>query len=189
MSGPAVAGGIRASAHTARAELLKLATLPAIALTVALTWAVTALIALVPEGDPDPIPWARAGFLVLGVLAASSEYEGRQLRTTLLGTPRRPRLQLVKALVLALVAAPVAGVTVLVAGTGDPGYLVLITLIAAGVATVLRHAVAAIVAVLGYYFVLGPLLRDRVDDSPWLPALAAATALLAGAVTVLRRDA
>jgi hypothetical protein len=174
---------------TARAELLKLATLPALLLTVALTWAVTTLITLAAVGDPDPIPLARAGFLVLGVLAASSEYEGGQLRTTLLGTPRRARLQLVKALVLALVAGPVAVVTVLIAGTGDPGYLVLITLIAAGVTTVLRHALAGVVVVVGYYFVLSPLLRDRVDDSLWLPVGWALGMVLVGTVTVVRRDA
>ncbi len=174
---------------TARAELLKLATLPAVALTAALTWAVTALIALAATGDPDPVPLARAGFLVLGVLATSSEYEGAQLRTTLLGTPRRAHLQLVKALVLALVATPVAAGTVLIAGSGDAAQLVLLTLIAAGVTTVLRHALAGIVVVLGYYFVLSPFLRDRVDDSPWLPAGWAVGLLLAGTVAVVRRDA
>lgn len=175
--------------NTARAELLKLATLPAVLLTVALTWAVTLLIVLAAAGDPDPVPLVRAGFLVLGVLAASSEYEGAQLRTTLLGTPRRVHLQLVKTLVLALAAVPVAVVTVLIAGTGDAAYLVVITLIAAGVATVLRHALAGIVVVLGYYFVLSPFLRDRVDDSPWLPVCWALGVLLAATVTVARRDA
>lgn len=174
---------------TARAELLKLATLPALLLTVALTWAVTTLITLAAVGDPDPVPLARAGFLVLGVLAASSEYEGGQLRTTLLGTPRRARLQLVKALVLALVAGPVAIVTVLIAGTGNPGHLVLITLIAAGVTTVLRHALAGVVVTIGYYFVLSPLLHDRVDDSLWLPVCWALGIGLAATVTVVHRDA
>jgi len=171
---------------TARAELLKLVTLPALALTVALTWAVTALIRFAAAGEENPIPLARAGFLVLGVLAASSEYEGGQLRSTLLGTPRRVRLQLVRALVLAAAAVPVAAGTVLIAGRGDPVRLVLLTLIAAGVTTVLRHALAGIVVVLGYFFVLSPFLGDRVGDSVWLPALGA---LVAGTVTVARRDA
>jgi hypothetical protein len=175
--------------NTARAELLKLVTLPAAALTVALTWAVTTLIAVAAVGDPDPIPLARAGFVVLGVLAASSEYEGAQLRTTLLGTPRRAHLHLVRTLVLALVTGPVAVVTVLIAGTGNAAHLVLITLIAAGVATVLRHALAGIVAVLGYYFMLGPFLRDRVDDSLWLPVAWALGVLLVAMAAVVRRDA
>lgn len=173
---------------TARAELLKLVTLPALALTVGLTWGLTALLALV-AGDADPIPYVRAGFLVLGVLAASSEYEGGQLRTTLLCVPRRLRLQGVKALVLGLATLPVAVVTVLVAGTGDPGYLIVITLLAAGVATLLRHAVAAVVVVLGYYYVLGPFVRDRFDDGLWLPAAWTLTVLLAATAAVVRRDA
>jgi ABC-2 type transport system permease protein len=173
---------------TARAELLKLVTLPALALTVGLTWGLTALLALVAD-DADPIPYVRAGFLVLGVLAASSEYEGGQLRTTLLCAPRRLRLQGVKALVLGLATLPVAVVTVLVAGTGDPGYLIVITLLAAGVATLLRHAVAAVVVVLGYYYVLGPFVRDRFDDGLWLPAAWSLVALLAAAAAVVRRDA
>jgi hypothetical protein len=174
---------------TVRSELLKLVTLPALALTVGLTWAVTALITFAAAGAENPIPLARAGFLVLGVLAAASEYEGGQLRTTLLGTPRRARLQLVKTLVLALVTAPVAVVTVLLAGRGDPVYLVLITLIAAGVTTVLRHAPAGVVVVLGYYFLLGPLVRDRFDDSIVGPAGWALAVLLAAGVAVVRRDA
>lgn len=173
---------------TARAELLKLVTLPALALTVGLTWGLTALLALA-AGDADPIPYVRAGFLVLGVLAASSEYEGGQLRTTLLCVPRRLRLQGVKALVLGLATLPVAVVTVLVAGTGDPGYLIVITLLAAGVATLLRHAVAAVVVVLGYYYVLGPFVRDRFDDGLWLPAAWTLTVLLAATAAVVRRDA
>jgi ABC-2 type transport system permease protein len=173
---------------TARAELLKLATLPGILLTVALTWAVTALITLAATGDPDPIPLARAGFLVLGVLAASSEYEGGQLRTTLLATPRRVRLELTKAGVLAGVTVPVSAVTVLIAGRGDVAYLVLITLIAAGVTTVLRHALAGVVVTIGYYFVLSPFLGDRVDDSGWWPVLGAVGLSLAATVVVARRD-
>ena len=174
--------------NTARAELLKLASLPALALTVGLTWGLTALLALVADGA-DPIPYARAGFLVLGVLAASSEYEGGQLRSTLLGTPGRARLQVVKALVLALVATPVAVVTVLIADTGDAAYLVLVTLLAGAVATVLRHAVAGVVVVLGYYYVLGPFVRDRFDDGLWLPAAWALAAWCAATAAVVRRDA
>ena len=174
--------------NTARAELLKLASLPAVALAAGLTWGLTALLALVADGT-DPIPYVRAGFLVLGVLAASSEYEGGQLRTTLLGTPRRARLQVVKALALALVATPVAVVTVLIAGTGDAAYLVLVTLLAAGVTTVLRHALAGVVVVLGYYYVLGPFVRDRFDDGLWLPAAWTLAVLLAAAAAVVRRDA
>ena len=175
--------------NTARAELLKLATLPALALTVALTWAVTLLMALVARDGPDPVPLARAGFLVLGVLAATAEYDDGQRHTTLLCTPRRARLQLTRTLVLALAAVPVAVVTVLIARTGSPVYLVLTTVLAAAVGTLLRHALAAVVVVLGYYYVLGPFVRDRFDDGLWLPAGWAAVAVLAATVAVVRRDA
>jgi hypothetical protein len=175
--------------NTARAELLKLATLPALALTVVLTWAVTTLIALVAQGGPDPIPVVRAGFLVLGVLAATSEYDGGQIHSTLLCTPRRARLQLTRTLVLTLATVPIAVVTVLIAGTGNPVYLVLTTVLAAAVGTLLRHALAAVVVVLGYYYVLGPFVRDRVDDSLWLPAGWTVVAVLAATVAVVRRDA
>jgi hypothetical protein len=174
---------------TVRAELLKLVTLPAIPLTVAATWAVTAVIAFAAVGDPDPVPLARAGFLVLGVLAASSEYEGGQLRTTLLATPRRWWLQLVRTAVLGFTTLPVAVVTVLIAGRGDAGHLVLLTLTATGVATVLRHAVAGVVVMLGYYFVLSPFLHDHVSDNPWLPVLWAAGVLAVATGAVVRRDA
>jgi ABC-2 type transport system permease protein len=173
---------------TARAELLKLVTLPPLALTVGLTWGLAVLLALVPAG-PDPIPYVRAGFLVLGVLAATSEYDGGQIHTTLLGTPQRTRLQLVKALVLALATLPVAVVTVLLAGAGNPVHLVLATLLAAGVATVLRHTLAAVVAVLGYSYVLGPFIPDRYDEGTWLPAVWAGAAMAAGSIVFGRRDA
>ncbi|MEU8611289.1 hypothetical protein AB0C29_25220 [Actinoplanes sp. NPDC048791] len=175
--------------NTARAELLKLATLPALALTVVLTWAVTTLIALVAQGGPDPVPVVRAGFLVLGVLAATSEYDGGQIHTTLLCTPRRARLQVTKTLVLTLATVPIAVVTVLLAGTGNPVYLVLTTVLAAAVGTLLRHALAAVVVVLGYYYVLGPFVRDSFDDSLWLPAGWTVAAVLAATVAVVRRDA
>jgi ABC-2 type transport system permease protein len=78
---------------------------------------------------------------------------------------------------------------VLIAGTGDPAYLVLTTVLAAAVGTLSRHALAAVVVVLGYYYVLGPFVRDRVDDSLWLPAGWTVVAVLAATVAVVRRDA
>lgn len=59
-----------------------------------------------------PLGYTQAGFLVLGVLAAASEYEeGSQIRTTLLAMPRRLPLQAVKALALGAVTLPVAVAT------------------------------------------------------------------------------
>jgi hypothetical protein len=168
---------------TARAELIKLVTLPALPLTVLLTWAVTAVLGLAP--DAGPIRYARAGFVVLGVLAVTSEYDGGQLRTSLLCMPRRLKLLAVKVLVLGLASVPAAVVTVLIARAGDAAHLVSTALLAAAVATVLRGAVPAVAVLLGYYYVLVPLLRDPVGDSVWLPV----AALLVAAVTFVRRDA
>jgi ABC-2 type transport system permease protein len=168
---------------TARAELIKLVTLPALPLTVLLTWAVTAALALLP--DAGPIRYARAGFVVLGVLAAASEYDGGQLRTSLLCTPRRLRLLAVKMLVLGLATVPVAVVTVLVAGGGAPLRLVSTVLLAAAVATVLRSAVAAVAVLLGYLYLLVPFVELPIDDGLWLPA----AALVVAGVAFVRRDA
>ena len=171
--------------NSARAELIKLVTLPALALTVLLTWAVTAVLAFALDAGPESIRYARAGFVVLGVLAAASEYDGGQLRTSLVCTPRRLELFAVKAVVLVLATTPLAVVTVLIAGAGDIAALVLTVLLAAAVATVLRGAVPAVAVVLGYYYVLGPFVADWVVDGPWLPA----AAFLVAAATFLCRDA
>jgi ABC-2 type transport system permease protein len=176
---PAVADGLAA----ARAELIKLVTLPALALTVVLTWAVTAGLALLPEPGETGIRYARAGFVAFGALAAASEYAGGQLRSSLLCLPRRLELQAVKVLVLALAVLPVAVVTVLLAGTGDVLPLALAALFASAVATLLRGAVPAVAVVLGYYYVLDPFVR--FEPGPWLPA----GALVAAAVVFARRDA
>ena len=174
---------------TARAELLKLLTLPALALTVALTVAVTVLLAAASAGGAELIPYARAGFLVLGVLAATSEYDDGQIRTTLLGTPGRLPWQLVRTAVLAAAATPVALTVVLVAGAGSPGYLVLTALIGASAGTVLRRPLPAIVLLFGYYYALGPVLRPRVDDGLWLPVGWTVAAVLAASWSLTRRDA
>ena len=187
--------------NATRAELIKLVTLPALSLTVVLTWAVTAALVLALDAGPESIRYARAGFVVLGALAAASEYDDGQLRTSLVCSPRRLELLAVKALVLGLAATAVAVVTVLIAGAGDVliagagdiliagagdvAELVLTVLLAAAVATVLRGAVPAVAVILGYYYVLGPFVEDWLVDGPWLPA----AAFLIAAATFVRRDA
>ncbi|AGZ42457.1 hypothetical protein [Actinoplanes friuliensis] len=163
-----------------RAEFLKLLTLPAVALTVTLTWVVTVVV---------PLSYARTGFVVFGILAATSEYEGGQVRTTLLAVPRRLDLVLAKTFVLAVTILPVAVVTVLIAGEGNPAYLLLITLLAAAVGTILRNALAAVVLLLSYFGVLGPILGDRISDSLWLPVAWTAGVSLLAAATFVGRDA
>ncbi|MEV4198273.1 hypothetical protein [Micromonospora globbae] len=210
--------------NVARAELRKLLTLPSLRLTALLTWAATLLLAYAyayadrdaPLGDAAlaPLGYTQAGFLVLGVLAAASEYEeGGQIHTTLLAMPRRLPLHVVKALTLGAVTLPVAAVTAatstLPAGgaTWTPAataYLTLTTLLAAAVAGVVRRAVPAAILLLGLYFIAGPLLRARPGGiAAYLPDTAAldpprgaaatvawtAAALALAALTFHRRDA
>ncbi len=159
---------------TARAEWRKLLTLPSLRRTALLTWTGTLLLsyAYASTGSRgEPLGHTQAGFLVLGVLAAASEYQaGGQIRTTLLATPRRLRLHAAKAGTLAAVTLPPAAATA-VTGTLPAGevarapaataYLTLTTLLAAAIAALVRRAVPATALLLGLYFIAGPLLRSR----------------------------
>ncbi|MFI6505468.1 ABC transporter permease [Nonomuraea typhae] len=138
------------------------------------------------------ISYAQAGFVVFGVLAACSEYTGGQIRTTLSAVPRRTLQLTAKHLALAIAVLPAAAFTaaagvaltaVMSGGTAEPpafgqaagalsgvtGYLVLITLAAAAVGALLRNTLAAVVALLAYFFIVGPLLRDRLPAAKYLP--------------------
>ncbi|MEU8210953.1 hypothetical protein AB0B85_17365 [Micromonospora sp. NPDC049044] len=182
--------------NTARAELRKLLTLPSLRRTALLTWAATVLLTYAyasaeshgePLGDDAalaPLGYTQAGFLVLGVLAATSEYqEGDQIRTTVLAMPRRLPLQVAKALALAALTLPVAAATAATStlpadgATWTPAataYLTLTTVLAAAVATVVRSAVPAAILLLGLYFVAGPLLRaGSTASAAYLPDTAA----------------
>ncbi|RAO04267.1 hypothetical protein [Micromonospora noduli] len=193
--------------NTARAELRKLLTLPSLRLTALLTWTANLLLTYVYasaefHGESlgevaalAPLGYTQAGFLVLGVLAAASEYqEGGQISTTLLAMPRRLPLQAVKAVALTVVALPVAAVTAATstlaggAGTWMPAataYLTLTTLLGAAVAGVVRRAVPAVVLLLGLYFIAGPLLRARsCTNAAYLPDTAALDPTRGAAATV-----
>ena len=177
-----------------RAELRKLLTLPSLRLTALLTVAVNLLLCLgyataKSRGEPNdnalaPLSYAQAGFLILGVLAAASEYQaGGQIHTTLLALPRRWPLQAAKAVTLVAVTLPVAAVATatvaLLAGDATrmaaaTGYLTLTTVLAASVAGLVRRVIPAMVALLTLYFIIGPLLRSRWHASAaWLPETAA----------------
>ena len=204
-----------------RAELLKLGTLPAVPLTAAVTVAATVLLALAAASASDrgqvldvllPLRYAQAGFLVLGVLAAASEYRHGTIRITLVAMPRRFTVQLAKAATLAAVATPVAAVAVAVAVAGSPptvatslgitSQLALCALSASAVATTTRQATPAAAIVLVLYFVACPLLRAATGLGPYLPdavfdpdgnvlapAVWALAALTAAACLFDRRDA
>ena len=138
------------------------------------------------------ISYAQAGFVISGILAACSEYTGGQIRITLTAMPRRTLQLTAKHLALAIVALPAAAVTaaagiiltaVMLGGTAEPltvgqvagalsgatGYLVLITLASAAVGALVRKTLTAVVVLLGYFFIVGPLLRDRLPAAKYLP--------------------
>jgi hypothetical protein len=205
--------------NTARAELRKLLSLPSLRLTALVTWSGTALLAYAYAslGDDDalaPLGYTQAGFLVLGVLAAGSEYQaGGQIRTTLLAMPHRLRLWAAKALTLAAatlpMAAAIAATSTLPAGGAGwlpaaTAYLTLTTLLGAAVADLLRRPLPAVVLLLILYFLAGPLLRAQAgaaaaylpDTAALDPARGAAAtiiwtlcALVLAAVVAHRRDA
>ncbi len=132
------------------------------------------------------ISYIQAGFIILGIVA------GGQIRTTLTAIPRRS-LQLVAAhLALTIVVIPAAIITaasgVLFAAialgdasasmelgstarmlAGATGYLGLTTLISASCGVLLRRTLPAAIALLGYYFIAGPLLREQTTQARYLP--------------------
>lgn len=175
-----------------RAELRKLLTLPSLRLTVLLTWGATGLLAYAyssavargqaatDEAALAPLLYTQAGFLVLGAIAAASEYQGgAQIQATLLALPRRLPLLAAKAVALAGVALPAAALTVSISAlvAGEPAripaataYLTLTTLLGSAVAVLVRRAVPAVLSLLVLHFVAGPLLRSRFDEvAAYLP--------------------
>ncbi|MEU7885033.1 hypothetical protein AB0B54_06000 [Microbispora bryophytorum] len=197
----------REGAQALAAELSKLVSLPATWLTLGGTLVVNLILATAfatagLQGSTGTksavdiglasIGYAQAGFVVLGVLAACSEYTGGQIRTTLTAMPRRALQLTAKHLALAIVVFPAAASTaasgvVLTAGvlggtaapvtsdhvagalSGVTAYLALTTLIGAAVGALVRRTLAAVVVLLGYLFVAGPLLRDHVPAAKYLP--------------------
>ncbi|MBB2745879.1 UNVERIFIED_ORG: ABC-type transport system involved in multi-copper enzyme maturation permease subunit [Microbispora rosea subsp. rosea] len=216
----------REGARALAAELSKLVSLPATWLTLGGTLAVNLILAIAftiaglrgstgtgstPDIGLASIGYAQAGFVVLGVLAACSEYTGGQIRTTLTAMPRRALQFTAKHVALAIVVLPAAAITaasgiVLAAGvlgdaaapvtsgrvagalSGVTAYLALTTLISAAVGALARQTLAAVVVLLGYLFIAGPLLRDHVSAAKYLPDSAGAAMWFppaddAGAVT------
>ncbi|AIQ31571.1 hypothetical protein P40081_28060 [Paenibacillus sp. FSL P4-0081] len=138
------------------------------------------------------VSYAQSGFMIFGILAACSEYTGGQIRTTLTAMPRRG-IQLVAvlfALTIVLIptaiivssagllltasligstAAPVALGNLVTVMIGVSTYLTLTALISAAVGIILRRSLPSVAAVLGYYFIAGPLLRDQTVLAKYLP--------------------
>lgn len=170
------------------AEVVKLVTLPPIGLTVALTWTITAMLGRVGS----PLPYAQVGVLVLGVLAAGHEYQGGgQIRSALLAVPRRSLLVTAKFAAIAIVAGPVVLVVALLAGEpGATGRLLLDLLVAAGVATIVRHPVGATAILLTAYEIVVPLIVALLPQVALPPGPVWSAAMMVTALVVVRcRDA
>ncbi|MEV5739815.1 ABC transporter permease [Microbispora rosea] len=197
----------REAAQALAAEMSKLVSLPATWLTLGGTLVVNLILAVAftvagLQGSTGTksaidiglasISYAQAGFVILGVLTACSEYIGGQIRTTLTAMPRRALQFTAKHLALAIVVFPAAAITaasgvVLTAGvlgdTAEPvtsgrvvgalsgvtAYLALTALISAAVGALVRRTLAAVVVLLGYFFIVGPLLRDHTPAAKYLP--------------------
>lgn len=138
-----------------RAEALKALTLPANHITLA----ATLIGALALMRADDPVTYLQAGFIVLGVIAATSEHNGGQLRTTLVALPRRVTTHLAKLLVLMAFALP----TALVVSAGDTVHLVCTALLAAAVATIVRSTIPALAGLLICYYIAVPVVREHVE--------------------------
>ncbi len=189
----------RAFIGAVRAEASKLWSLPAtwllLAATLALTIALSvAFAASVRSGATSAartldlgvlaVTWTQCGFFLLGVIAATSEHVGGQVRTTLVAIPDRiaQRLAATAALGLMSFAAGVVTVAVsitvalLATGTavGDvgltlvlrltfsaAGYLALMTVLSSALGVLVRRAVPTAAVLLVYLLILSPILQDQ----------------------------
>ncbi len=200
-------------ARAVAAELSKLRSLPAarwallgtIAASLGLA---TAVAASAPAAGVDAMrivasimPFLQVGPILLGVLAASSEYAGRQISTSLIVMPVRIRLLAAKAAAFLAVAAAMSSVAVGAGaaaawavfeargdGVADDGarglalpplagavlYLLLMGLLALAAAVLLRSFVPPFAAVLVLVLVVSPLAAAATEHARWLPDRAGA---------------
>ena len=147
-----------------------------------LSWDPTAL-------SLDGMAVASLAIAVLGVLCISSEYSSGMIRTSLIAVPKRGRVLAAKSLVFAVVTFVVGEVTcfaaffvgqALISGhaphaaLGDPGvaravaggglYLAALAVLSVAAGALLRHAAAAITAMIAVLFVL-PAIAQALPDS------------------------
>lgn len=142
-------------------------------------------------------PFLALVFGVLGVFAVTSEYSSGMILSTLTAVPQRTPVLVAKAIVTAAVAAVTAlalvlgGLALAVAflpeaagqlgstavisgGLGTVAYLVLITLLAFGIATMLRSTAGGIAVIAGVTFVLPIAMQVlMLTGWEWLPTVAA----------------
>lgn len=204
------------AARTFATELVKLITLPAARATVLGTIAVSAGMAALtagPEHGPVDaastvfglIVFLQVGTVLLGVLAAASEYAGGQIRTTLTATPRRGAVLVAKSAAClvassltgaAAVGAALAGAWLVAEGSllggvspwrlvGAAVYLALLGLLAHVLAVMARSPLPPLVFVLALVLVVSPLLGGLTEHARWLPDRAGQLLYLPGSDTVL----
>lgn len=141
----------------------------------------------IPDIGLASMEYLQAGFIILGILATCSEYTGGQIQTTLTTIPWRGFQLSMKHLALAIITVPVAliiagsGVlytyirmrdTAVVTGidtiietlAGATGYLTLTTLLSAAIGAIFRRTTPALVVLVGYYYIVSPLLRAFESD-------------------------
>lgn len=154
------------------AELIKLRTLPAVRITLAVTILAMAGFAAAGTGL-RAVDYGQLGFIAFGVLAAASEYSSGQIRTSLTSVPHRTVLLAGKVLAYLVVAIPAS----LLAVTGFSGirvlgatvYLTLIGLLSLATAVILRGLVGTITLMTTLVLVVSPLLAPVVSLAKYLP--------------------
>jgi membrane protein len=153
-----------------------------VALTVAGSWALAALMSG-PSGSAQTlqlVPSLTAmGCILLGVLAATGEYSGRQVATTCTAMPRRFPVAVAKALtatvVLTVTAMLAAGGVRLLVPEGEwalPGvvaHLAAMGLLGYAIGLVARQLVASLTTAFVLLVVAGPVLRPYTKLATWLP--------------------
>ena len=152
------------------------------ALTVAGSWALAALMSG-PSGSAQTlqlVPSLTAmGCILLGVMAATGEYSGRQVATTCTAMPRRFPVAVAKALTATVVLTVTAmlaagGVRLLVpedewALPGVVAHLAAMGLLGYAIGLVARQLVASLTTALVLLVVAGPVLRPYTKLATWLP--------------------
>lgn len=201
------------------AESVKLRGLPAACATVLGTIAAAiALAAAIAASATDTrdavqvtlatIPFLQVGTILLGVLAVATEYQGSQVRTTLIAAPNRMLLlagktlaYLATATITSAVAVgaglATAAITLSVRDTasiedvnawpvaGAALYLVLIGLLGFALTVLLRSLIPPLVAMLALVLIASPLLAGYTEHARWLPDRAGSLLYLPTADSVL----
>ncbi|WP_368655130.1 ABC transporter permease [Ornithinibacillus sp. 4-3] len=187
--------------HILGAELSKLISLPMIWLTLIGTFILNLILVaafiyaeLQAETGSNVLDiglasmsYLQVGFIILGILAACSEYVGGQIQTTLIAVPWRGLQLSTKHLALAIISLPAAFITVSAGAlyafmmikdiateleistmiktiAGATGYLTLTTLLSVAIGSLLKRTIPALVVLLSYYFIASPLLRGFLSD-------------------------